>query len=57
MPSRMIARLNGPSAATAMKLAKAEFADQADVAQMLVFMEGTKRGVSRSVTKDQEGEE
>ena len=48
---------SGHKIATAMKLAKAEFADQADVAQMLVFMEGTKRGVSRSVTKDQEGEE
>lgn len=48
---------SGHKIPAAIKLAKAEFADQADVIQMLTFMEGTKRGVSRSVTKDQESEE
>jgi UDP-N-acetylglucosamine acyltransferase len=33
-------------------LAKKEFKGQADIAKILTFMEGTKRGVSRSVSID-----
>ena len=43
--------------AEAIRLAKDEFKGQADVAQIITFMEATKRGVSRSVSKEQEGEE
>lgn len=48
---------SGHRIAEAVKLAKEEFNDQADVAQVLTFMEGTKRGISRSVSKDQEDED
>ncbi|OQW67663.1 MAG: acyl-[acyl-carrier-protein]--UDP-N-acetylglucosamine O-acyltransferase [Nitrospira sp. ST-bin5] len=48
---------SGHKISEAVKLVKDEFTDQADVAQMLAFIEGTKRGVSRSVAKDQEGED
>ena len=41
----------------AAKLAKTEFADQPDVMTVLAFLEGTKRGICRSVGKDQEDEE
>lgn len=43
--------------AEAIKLAKAEFGDQPDVMTILGFLEGTKRGICRSVGKDQEDEE
>lgn len=48
---------SGHRVAEAIRLAKDEFKGQADVAQIITFMEGTKRGVSRSVSKEQEGEE
>lgn len=48
---------SGHRIAEAVRLAKEEFKDQADVAQVLTFMEGTKRGISRSVSKEQEDEE
>jgi UDP-N-acetylglucosamine acyltransferase len=41
----------------AAKLAKVEFGDQPDVMTVLEFLEGTKRGICRSVGKDQEDEE
>lgn len=43
--------------AEAVKLVKAEFGDQPDVMTMLAFLDGTKRGICRSVGKDQEDEE
>ena len=43
--------------AEAIRLAKKEFKGQEDVAQILTFMEATKRGVSRSVSVEQEDEE
>ena len=48
---------SGHRIAEAIRLAKDEFKGQADVAQIVRFMEGTKRGVSRSVSLEQEGEE
>jgi UDP-N-acetylglucosamine acyltransferase len=48
---------SGHRIAEAIRLAKDEFKGQADVAQIVTFMEGTKRGVSRSVSLEQEGEE
>ena len=48
---------SGHKLADAVKLAKAEFSASPDVAQMLAFMEGTKRGISRSVSMDLEGED
>jgi UDP-N-acetylglucosamine acyltransferase len=38
--------------AEAIRLAKKEFKGVADVAKILAFMEGTKRGVSRVVSID-----
>jgi UDP-N-acetylglucosamine acyltransferase len=43
--------------AEAAKLAKREFGDQPDVMAILAFLEGTKRGICRSVGKDQADEE
>ncbi len=48
---------SGHRTAEAAKLAKVEFRDQPDVMTILEFLEGTKRGVCRSVAKDQEDEE
>ena len=48
---------SGHRAAEAIRLAKEEFKGHADVAQILAFMEGTKRGVSRSVGTELEDEE
>ncbi|MCC6139047.1 MAG: acyl-ACP--UDP-N-acetylglucosamine O-acyltransferase [Nitrospira sp.] len=47
----------GHRSAEAIKLARAEFKDHADVAQILTFMEATKRGTSRSIGKDQGDED
>ncbi len=47
----------GHRVAEATRLAKAEFGDQPDVMTILGFLEGTKRGICRSVGKDQEDEE
>jgi UDP-N-acetylglucosamine acyltransferase len=44
----------GHRTAEAIRLAKKEFKGQADVAKVLTFMEGTKRGISRSVSIDLE---
>ena len=41
----------------AARLAKAEFGDQPDVMGVLTFLEGTKRGICRSMGKDEEEEE
>ena len=48
---------SGHRTAEAAKLAQAEFRDQPDVVTILEFLEGTKRGICRSVGKDQEDEE
>ena len=48
---------SGHRTAEAAKLAKVEFRDQPDVMTILGFLEGTKRGICRSVGKDQEDEE
>ena len=48
---------SGHRAAEAAKLAKIEFGDQPDVMTVVGFLEGTKRGICRSVGKDQEDEE
>ena len=48
---------SGHRTAEAAKLAKAEFGDQPDVMTVLAFLEETKRGICRSVGKDQEDEE
>ena len=48
---------SGHRIAEAAKLAKVEFGDQPDVITVLGFLEGTKRGICRSVGKDQEDEE
>ncbi len=48
---------SGHRMAEAIKLAKEAFKDQMDVKAVVDFMEGTKRGVCRSVGKDQESEE
>jgi UDP-N-acetylglucosamine acyltransferase len=42
----------GHRIAEAIRLAKKEFKGQADVAKILTFMEGTKRGISRVVSVD-----
>jgi UDP-N-acetylglucosamine acyltransferase len=47
---------SGHRTAEAIRLAKKEFKGQADVAKMLAFMEGTKRGISRAVSLDSERE-
>jgi UDP-N-acetylglucosamine acyltransferase len=44
----------GHRTAEAIRLAKKEFKGQADVAKVLTFMEGTKRGISRVVSLDLE---
>ena len=46
-----------PRVAEAVKLARENFSASPDVMQVAAFMEGTKRGICRSVGKDQEGEE
>jgi UDP-N-acetylglucosamine acyltransferase len=43
--------------AEAARLAKAEFGDQPDVVTVLSFLDGTKRGICRSVGKGEEDEE
>ncbi len=48
---------SGHRTAEAAKLAKAEFVDQPDVMAVVGFLEGTKRGICRSVGKDHEDEE
>jgi UDP-N-acetylglucosamine acyltransferase len=48
---------SGHRTAEAAKLAKVEFRDQPDVMTILGFLDGTKRGICRSVGKDQEDEE
>jgi len=48
---------SGHKTAEAIRLARDEFKGQADVEQVLSFMEGTKRGISRSVTKELEDED
>jgi len=48
---------SGHRTAEAAKLAKAEFVDQPDVMAVVAFMEGTKRGICRSVGQDEEDEE
>jgi UDP-N-acetylglucosamine acyltransferase len=48
---------SGHRTAEAARLAKVEFEDQPDVMTVLKFLEGTKRGICRSVGKDQEDEE
>jgi UDP-N-acetylglucosamine acyltransferase len=48
---------SGHKTAEAAKLAKAEFGEHPDVNAVLAFLQGTKRGICRSVGKDQEHEE
>ena len=48
---------SGHRTAEAAKLAKVEFADQPDVMAVVAFLEGTKRGISRSIGKDQADED
>ena len=48
---------SGHRVAEAVKLARENFAGSQDVMQVADFMEGTKRGICRSVGKHQEGEE
>jgi UDP-N-acetylglucosamine acyltransferase len=48
---------SGHRTTEAAKLAKVEFGDQPDVMTVVGFLEGTKRGICRSVGKDQEDEE
>ena len=48
---------SGHRIAEAARLAKAEFGHQPDVMTVLGFLEGTKRGICRSVGRDQEDEE
>jgi UDP-N-acetylglucosamine acyltransferase len=47
---------SGHRTAESIRLAKKEFKGQADVAKILTFMEGTKRGISRAVSPDLERE-
>lgn len=47
---------SGHRIAEAAKLARAEFPDQPDVMTVVAFMEGTKRGICRSVGRDEEDE-
>lgn len=48
---------SGHRMAEAVKRARDEFKDHADVQELLAFLEGTKRGICRSIGKDQEDEE
>jgi len=48
---------SGYRMAEAIKRARDEFKDNADVQEIIRFMEGTKRGICRSVGKDMENEE
>jgi UDP-N-acetylglucosamine acyltransferase len=48
---------SGHRTAEAVRLATIEFGDQPDVMTVVGFLEGTKRGICRSVGKDQEEEE
>lgn len=48
---------SGHRTAEAAKLAKAEFGDQPDVMTIVNFLEGTKRGICRSIDHDDEDEE
>ena len=48
--------VGGHRTAEAIKLAQKEFKGQEDVAKILTFMEGTKRGISRAVHLDLERE-
>ena len=48
---------SGHRMAEAARLAKAEFGDQPDVMTVLAFLEGTKRGICHSISKDDEDEE
>ena len=48
---------SGHRVAEAVKLAKASYGQNQDVMQVVRFMEGTKRGICRSVGKEQEGED
>jgi UDP-N-acetylglucosamine acyltransferase len=48
---------SGHRMADAIKLARDEFRDTADVLEVLTFMEGTKRGVCRSTATDMEIED
>jgi UDP-N-acetylglucosamine acyltransferase len=48
---------SGHRVAEAVRLAKEEFKGDADVAEVLSFIEGTKRGISRSVSKELESED
>ena len=47
---------SGHRTAEAIRLTKKEFKGQSDVAKILTFMEGTKRGISRAVSLDLERE-
>ena len=48
---------SGHRTAEAAKLAKVEFSDQPDVMTLLQFLDGTKRGICRSVGKEVDDEE
>src|SRR5574340_406569 len=48
---------SGHRVGEAVKLARATFKKSQDVMQVADFMEGTKRGICRSVGKEQEGDE
>ena len=48
---------SGLRMAEAMKQAREDFKDQADVLEVLSFLDGSKRGVCRSVGRDREDEE
>jgi UDP-N-acetylglucosamine acyltransferase len=48
---------SGHRVSDAIKLARDTFSSSQDVLQVADFMEGTKRGICRSVGKEQEGEE
>jgi UDP-N-acetylglucosamine acyltransferase len=48
---------SGHRMAEALKLAQDQFSDNSDVTELIVFMEGTKRGVCRSTATDMEIED
>jgi UDP-N-acetylglucosamine acyltransferase len=48
---------SGHRTAEAVKLAKERFREDKDVLELVTFMEGTKRGICRSVAKNQEDED
>lgn len=48
---------SGHRLAEAVKLARVMFKENQDVLQVIAFLEGTKRGICRSVGKEQEGDE